>query len=84
VQVADPVAGLAEVSAFGVLGGKVVHVHEAADAHRFDEELFGSRKVSHDPGNLAERWGKYRFCHVCAPLHDSIESTFPGSVRRTV
>ena len=38
MQVANPVAGLPEVGALGIPCGQAVHVHEATDPHRFDEE----------------------------------------------
>jgi hypothetical protein len=58
LQLADPVPRFAEVSALGVLCRQVVHMEEASDPHCFDKELFGSRDVSDDPGNLAEGWSK--------------------------
>lgn len=68
MKVADLVPELPEISALGVSCGKVVHVHEAADSHRFHEELLGGRKVSDDPGHLAERWGQYWLCYGRTPL----------------
>jgi len=67
MQIADPVPGLPEVSALRVLCGQVVHVHEAADPHGFNEKFLGCRDVFDDPGNLAERWSNYWFCHVWTP-----------------
>src|SRR5258708_24567079 len=64
MEVADPVPGLPEIRALGVLCGKVVDVHEAADSHRFNEKLLGGRQISDDPGNLAERWSDHWLCHV--------------------
>src|SRR5882672_170716 len=67
MQMADPIPGLPEVSALRVLCGQVVHVHEAADPHGFNEKCLGCRDVFDDPGNLAERWSNYWFSHVWNP-----------------
>ena len=46
MQVANPVAGLPEVGALGIPCGQAVHVHEATDPHRFDEEPLRRLEVS--------------------------------------
>ncbi|MFS6827263.1 hypothetical protein [Cyanobium sp. ATX-6F1] len=41
MKVAEPISGLAEIRAFGILCSKILHVHEAPDSLRFNEELLG-------------------------------------------
>jgi hypothetical protein len=59
-----PSLRIAEISALGVRCGEFVHGHEAADPHRFNEELLRGRKVSHIPGSLKTRWSQNWLCHV--------------------